>query len=384
MLFLGGFLFSLLIIAHAVAPDGSVVVFTKGEGGYYCHKIPYLFSTLNGTLIALAEGRGRNGREACDDFSGTDLVMKRSYDGGATWSPLEVFYSNSTDTETNVIGNAAPVQNAQTGRIWMPFCRNNEEVLLSYSDDDGATWSTPVLAPHLTLPDWKWVGLGPPGGLQLSTGRLLIPGYHTTLVKGDGLISKGHTLLSDDGGETWAIGSSEFGAPYLSNECQAVELGDGSVLVNARTLTNHRMQTISHDGGVTFSAPVLADSLIQPLEGCEGSLARDRRMDTLYYSGPNTRSITRQNLTIWRSSDGGATWGANGEERGWMQIDAGSVAYSSMVVVYDGQASDKSKAASKEDKKAAPENSHLLLLYERSETLSLIFEPDQIIFYRVF
>lgn len=54
---------------EAKAPVDSTVVFVKSEGGYYCHKIPYLLRTSNGTLIALAEGRGREGREACDDFS---------------------------------------------------------------------------------------------------------------------------------------------------------------------------------------------------------------------------------------------------------------------------------------------------------------------------
>ena len=44
-------------------------VFVKGEGGYYCHKIPYLYRTTNNVLIALAEGRGKDGRESCDDFS---------------------------------------------------------------------------------------------------------------------------------------------------------------------------------------------------------------------------------------------------------------------------------------------------------------------------
>jgi hypothetical protein len=91
------------------------------------------------------------------------LVIKHSYDDGKTWSPLSVFYSNSTVGDTNVIGNAAPVQDLETGRIWMPFCRNNEEVLISFSDDDGLTWSTPVFHPELVLPEWKWVGLGPPG-----------------------------------------------------------------------------------------------------------------------------------------------------------------------------------------------------------------------------
>lgn len=51
------------------SPETAVLVFEKGEGGYYCHKIPYLFHTNDKTLLALAEGRGRDGRESCDDFS---------------------------------------------------------------------------------------------------------------------------------------------------------------------------------------------------------------------------------------------------------------------------------------------------------------------------
>lgn len=54
---------------NASPREGSIVVFQKGEGQYYCHKIPYLLRTQKNVLIALAEGRGRKGREACDDFS---------------------------------------------------------------------------------------------------------------------------------------------------------------------------------------------------------------------------------------------------------------------------------------------------------------------------
>jgi hypothetical protein len=62
------FLLSVGLI-RAERPDTSVVVFAKGEAGYYCHKIPYLFRTQSGSLIALAEGRGKDGRTTCDDFS---------------------------------------------------------------------------------------------------------------------------------------------------------------------------------------------------------------------------------------------------------------------------------------------------------------------------
>ena len=257
----------------AIAPLDSSLVFIHGEGGYYCHKIPYLLRTMSNVLIAFAEGRGKYGRTACDDYAGTDLVYKRSFDNGLTWSPLQVFFSNSTESTSHVIGNAAPVQDQKTGRIWTPFCEDNEIVYMTYSDDDGETWAPPVLQPQLVRPTWKWVGLGPPGGIQLSTGRLLIPGYHTTLIKGNGLASKGHTIYSDDGGRVWRMGSADFGSPYLLNECQAVELKNGSVLINARTLVSRRVQIISDDGGLTFGNAYVVPGIVEPMEGISLSMS---------------------------------------------------------------------------------------------------------------
>ncbi len=76
MLFLFFFVFASYVCAlegptfnKSTAPVNSVVVFAKGEGGYYCHKIPYLLVTASNTLIAFAEARGKDGRASCDDFS---------------------------------------------------------------------------------------------------------------------------------------------------------------------------------------------------------------------------------------------------------------------------------------------------------------------------
>lgn len=355
-------------VSLSTAPVDSTKVFVRGEGGYYCHKIPYLYRTVSNILIALAEGRGKDGREACDDFSGTDLVYKRSFDGGLTWSPLAVLVTNSSAEEANIIGNAAPVQDTTTGILWMPFCRNNEEVYITFSENDGSSWAEPRSMPHLVLGDWKWVGIGPPGGIQLSSGRLLLPAYHTSLWKGDGCASHGHTIISDDHGETWQIGSDDFGAPYLSNECQAVQLRNGSVLINARTVSTHRIQVMSHDGGVTFDSPQRVNGLYEPIEGCEGSMVRyfESGSDTeaLFYSGPNTNGIFRRNMTIMKSIDDGATW------TDVANVDTGSVSYSSLQVVPTLQPD-------------ADGEFDLALLYERADTLSIVFEPDEICFWRL-
>ena len=148
-------------------PIDAVAVFVRGESGYFCIKIPYLFYTHSGVLLALAEARGLNG-SSCNDFTGTDLVFKRSYDLGNTWSDLKVLVSsNSTEEHTVVVGNAAPVQDLHSKRLFIPFVKNNEDAYMMYSDDNGASFSAPISMPHLTLDSWKWVGLGPPGGIQV-------------------------------------------------------------------------------------------------------------------------------------------------------------------------------------------------------------------------
>jgi hypothetical protein len=64
-------------------------------------------------------------------------VFKRSFDGGETWTEMQVLYSNSTKDDWAVIGNSAVVQDRNTGKILVPFCRNNLQVLLTESTDDG-------------------------------------------------------------------------------------------------------------------------------------------------------------------------------------------------------------------------------------------------------
>lgn len=290
-------------------------------------------------------------------------MIKRSFDSGKSWNKLAVLYSNSSGDDANVIGNAAPVQDKVTGRLWIPFCRNNEEVHMMYSDNDGETWSAPVHQPQLVLEDWKWVGVGPPAGLQLSSGRLLIPGYHTTLWKGDGCASRGHTIYSDDHGETWSIGSDDFGGPFLSNECQAVELKNGSVLVNARVVSTNRVQILSHDGGINFDpAYVVPPPLQETVEGVEGSIVRDYDTDILYFSVPNNGGLMRRNMTVFRSIDEGASWSE------YRNVDKGAVSYSAMQII---------------PSVASGETSGLALLYERSNTMQLVFEPDEILLWVV-
>jgi sialidase-1 len=194
-------LLSLAAVCLESTPVVPVVdVFSRNEAGYYCIKIPSLTVLADGQLLALGEAR----MGSCSDYTKTDLVLKTSVDNGASWSALRVLYTANKGTAGNgTIGNAAPVI-AANGDIVVPFCEDNKRVWVTRSTDNGVTWSTPVdITSVATQPSWKWVGLGPPSGLRLRGGRLLFPGYHTSIFNGtidNGLVSKGHAMLSDDGG----------------------------------------------------------------------------------------------------------------------------------------------------------------------------------------
>lgn len=308
----------------------AVSVFEAGEGGFVCVKIPVLLATKNGTLLAFGEARGGT----CQDWDPTVLVYKRSMDGGNTWGPmLSLLALNYNGT----LGNAAPVQ-LRSGRILLPFCLNNINILLTYSDDDGKSWlQTPLNITNTTVPKGSlWVGTGPPGSLQLASGRVVIPSYAAfveTPLK-DGELTHSYMILSDDQGITWRIGgflNDDLLKGQFSNECQAVEpYLNNSVLVAARGLGPHRLQGWSHDGGETFE-PTTVVSLKEPIEGCEMSVTHltstNQDPGVLLLTGPLEFSLYRTNFSLATSSDAGRTWSLH------HQIFAGPSAYSSLQVL---------------------------------------------------
>ena len=107
------------------------------------------------------------------------MVVKSSRDLDIMVKLRLIRSESGTNLPHTVIGNAAPVQIRATGRILIPHTRNNSDVWLTYSDDDGRTWSTATLIHNVSLADWKWIGTGPPGSLELSGGRIIVPSYHS-------------------------------------------------------------------------------------------------------------------------------------------------------------------------------------------------------------
>src|SRR5689334_19772570 len=85
-------------------PVNETAVFEAGKDGYHTYRIPALISTSKRTLLAFCEGR----KTSRQDHGDVDLLLKRSTDGGKTWSPQKLIYEEGGDKKVT-IGNPCPV-----------------------------------------------------------------------------------------------------------------------------------------------------------------------------------------------------------------------------------------------------------------------------------
>jgi sialidase-1 len=311
-------------------------LFTSGHDNVNIYRIPSLAVAPSGTILAFIEAREG------DDGDPTDLTLKRSrYTGppssrmlngyprvfgyGVNWEPMRTVLPGKGDA----IMNPCPVLDMSTGRIWLPCYEvrgglkehikdpYKGRVLLTWSDDEGVTWAPPR---DLTGAVPRFIP-GPGVGLQLRTGRLVVPGYGP---------SSSCVIYSDDHGQTWLRGAQVRGA---TDESQAVELSDGVLMLNCRSNRGQGCRYVarSRDGGATWFEESDEPALPEPV--CQGSMIRASQPGAtgatprLLFVNP-TRG--RTNLTVRMSSDDGRTWSAG------RTIQPGPAAYSSMAFLKDG------------------------------------------------
>ncbi|MFI7382110.1 exo-alpha-sialidase [Streptomyces sp. NPDC049813] len=316
--------------AEPAPPFEQQVLFKAAQDpGYACYRIPAVVTTVKGTLLAFAEGRTND----CSDAGDIDLVVKRSEDGGRTWSPLQIVNEGAGDTH----GNPAPIVDRRTGRIVLAETYNTGRTdggncaipcdrtpHLQYSDDDGRTWSAPRdLSAELLPPDFNsWYATGPVHGVQLTRGRhrgRLVFTVNAETWNGS-RISANHAalMISDDHGAHWRIGAKDTWPIAMDgtfrqkpSEMTLAERPDGTLYVSGReqdgTDLGHRTHAVSRDGGESFTGPFTAiPDLYAPQVQC-----------SVLPVGPGGRRLLlgcpgdpdrRRTMTIRSSYDGGRTW----------------------------------------------------------------------------
>lgn len=325
------------VAVHAAALD-QAPVFVSGEGGYHTYRIPALAVTPSGTVLAFCEGR----KGGTGDAGDIDLLLKRSDDNGATWSDTQVVW----DDAANTCGNPAPVVDRVTGAVFLLMTWNRGDdhekdiiagtstdtrrVFVASSRDDGRTWTAPLqITAEVKPADWTWYATGPGAGIQLErgahAGRLLIPCDH---IERETKHFYSHAIFSDDHGATWQLGGTT--PAHQVNECQAVELRDGRVLLNMRNYErarHFRQEAYSNDGGQTWSGQHFDEALPEPI--CQASIRRAG--DEILFSNP-VDPAKRVNMTVKWSTDDALTW------RVLHVLHAGPSAYSDLAALADGRA----------------------------------------------
>ncbi|XP_072017419.1 sialidase-3-like [Amphiura filiformis] len=364
------------------------VLFYQDMKGYNTSRIPALVYHHD-MFFAFAEGR----KETFDDIGEMDIIMRRGRrkDWKVAWGPVEILASQSgyrmmnpvpiVDTEIDMIllvYNAHPSSVSAWDELADEILTTQLKVIKSF--DLGVTWTEPQEMNHETIqlikPKASLYAPGPGHGIQMKSGRLIVPGNFFSMVTDstqiafrNGTFTQSNVIYSDDHGNTWHPGGSlgyredTNGIAIFSNEPTAVEL-DNELCINARTLhpDQPRLLAFSNDEGTSFGTLRFAWSLqepgyythdpdsvsdyINPLQGpflledntTSGAFVGGCQASTIGFTAPQPLSpsntwvvfsnpasfTTRRNMAVKISKDGCRTW-----SKPWV-IHANASAYSDL------------------------------------------------------
>lgn len=320
-----------------IAQTTPVTVFESGKEGHKSYRIPAIVALKNGTLLAFAEGRVNN----AGDFGDINIVLKRSTDGGKTWTSLQTI----VDYDQLQAGNPAPVVDLTDplypqGRVFLFYNTGNNhegevrkgkglrEVWYKTSTDGGITWSEAVNITTQThrpkqpaiktaynfSEDWRSYANTPGHAMQFSTGvykgRIFVAANHSA---GEPLQHfedyKAHGFYTDDHGKTFQL--SETVDRVGGNEAMATQISGDRLMMNIRNQKGDvraRLIAISNDGGAKWDSVYFDNNLPDPV--CQGSIVtlgkKKGKHIVAFCNAADTKS--RDNLTLRISYDDGFTW----------------------------------------------------------------------------
>ena len=303
------------------------------DDGVHTYRIPAMATTPAGTLLVVYDMRRRARRDLQEDI---DIGLLRSTDGGRSWESQRVIMDMGTygglPQEQNGCSDPGIIVDPKTGEIfcfavWMHGRPGRHQwsdggsepgfeigkaaqFMMVRSSDDGQTWSQPQNMTR-TWKDPKWVlyAPSPQQGISLSDGTLVMP----TGGRNEHDQRFSNLLVSRDHGKSWLVSRP---ASIGNTECQAVELTDGSVMLNCRTRrpTKFRTVVVTADLGQSWQPHTTnRRSLIEP--NCNGSICRidigpqGERQTVLLFANPHSQS-GRTHHSIQVSFDEGLTWPA--------------------------------------------------------------------------
>ena len=320
-------------------------LFEPNTRGYWHYRIPGLVTLASGTVLAYCEAREGEGH----DWDPIDIYMRRSADNGVTWGPARKVVDRR-DYGGGTMNNPSCIVDHDTGSVHLLFCHDYSRAYYMRSDDAGASFSEPVeitsaFGAFRQEYDWGILAVGPGHGIQMRNGRLVAPVWLSESKTRAHRPNRAAVIYSDDHGASWHAGDLVPPTVANCNETEAVEMADGSVLLNMRNMGEERRRAITEslDGASDWQEPWLDRALLAPR--CFGSICRYSwpvagSRDRILFSNPdNLRGAEgstshglaeRRNVTIRMSYDGCGSWPVT------KSVERGPSGYSDLSVSADG------------------------------------------------
>jgi sialidase-1 len=319
-------------------------LFVARQGGYHTYRIPGIVVTGNGTLLAFATARDRD----IWDYGTYHTVLRRSVDGGETWSPMEVLMSAGKSTVDNCV---LIVDKLRKGVVHHLYCVDYAHTYYRRSTDDARTFSPPVeiKEPFAAFAkEYRFIiqATGPGHGIQLENGRLIVPVWLSPSKQQ--FPSAVSVIYSDDHGSTWRRGSiivRSGDPPNHPMEGVVAQLSDGRVMMNIRNEGHEHRRAVSYspNGATDWSVPQFDNDLREPI--CFASLLAVPRdiagaKGVLLFCNPDNvrRDVNigpahycdRKNVSVRLSLNDGRDWAKT------LVIEPGFSGYSDLAIGSDG------------------------------------------------
>ena len=234
------------------------------------------YKEIDGKTYQILYREGENGAYTIRENGLVYTPDGQATDYRVVVNPVKPGYSDKGDLYQGeqLLGNiyftsnkTSPFRIAKDSYLWM-----------SYSDDDGKTWSAPQDITPMVKADWmKFLGVGPGVGITLQNGphkgRIVVPVYTTNRTHHLDGSQSSRIIYSDDHGKTWHMGggvndnrtlhdgtvvdSSNMKNYYAQNtEASVVQLNNGQLKLFMRGLTGDLQVATSKDGGATWEKDV--------------------------------------------------------------------------------------------------------------------------------
>ena len=322
--------------------------FLPYDNGSHIYRIPAMIVADDGSIVVAADKRyGRSDDIGRDHV--IDIVVRRSSDGGKTWSAPVTIAQGVGNTDNNRCGYGDPsLVKGKDGKLYCLFAAGNlgyfygqKHICMSTSTDNGETWSSNESNPPVDLFSTGAIqnatGVGAAGGYGLydyfvTSGRglytsdgilmYLIPAQTLTAsnyTMADGTYwdasSDDYLFYSTDDGATWYF--SETPMILGGDEAKVIEMNDGSLFGSIRKRYARRFNTATYtknDDGKTLSF-----NFGTQRDNSQLSQASQNNQDIFYYQRETEtgktdviiHSITtgnHANFKLFYSTDQGVNW----------------------------------------------------------------------------